>query len=87
MKSLKSYIIEAQGSQFKHTLNVSMKQFKDWKKDNESKYDIFYSEADNLYAIYSVKDKSNPIWKGEHIATYNPKTGDFFCDDKTIINI
>lgn len=91
MKSLESYIKEHRivesGSQFKHTLNVSMDTFKKWKKENEKKYDIVYSEGDKLYTIYTVKDKSNPVWKGEHIGTYNCLTGDLYCDDKNIFNV
>lgn len=83
MKSLKTYIFES-GSSFKGKVNVSIKQFNDWKKKNEDKYDIVYSEADKLYAIYFVKDKANPQWKGEHIGTYNCSTGDLYYDDKSV---
>lgn len=82
MKSLKTYIFES-GFSFKSKANISVKQFNNWKKKNENKYDIVYSEADKLYAIYFVKDKSNPQWKGEHIGTYNCTSGELFYDDKS----
>lgn len=43
MKSLKTYILES-GSSFKSNVNISVKQFNDWKRKNEDKYEIVYSE-------------------------------------------
>ena len=36
MKSLKTYIFES-GSSFKSKVNISVKQFNDWKRKNEDK--------------------------------------------------
>lgn len=85
MKSLKTYIFES-GSSFKSKVNISVKQFNDWKRKNEDKYEIVYSEEDKLYTIYFIKDKANPQCKGEHIGTYNCTSGELFYDDKQIFN-
>lgn len=81
MKSLKLYITESQGDQFKSKENVSMKQFETWKKKHDKEYDIIYSEADKLFTVYKVKNKSNPIWKGEHVGTYDCNSGNLYYDE------
>lgn len=82
MKSLIEYLNESYGSSFKETFEISMNQFNKWKKKHEkdNNLEILYSEADAVYAIYLLKDKSSIKWNGEHIGTYNCKDAKFFCD-------
>lgn len=82
MKSLVTYLTESEGDRFKEKKNVSVKQFETWKKkyEKDNNYEIYYSESDKVYAIYKVKDKSNPIWKGEHIGTYDCTSGNIYYD-------
>lgn len=82
MKSLKNYIYES-NSGFNTTVNISMNQFNSWKKKadkNYSELQILYSEADRVYAIYLMIDKSSIKWNGKHIGSYNCLTGEFHYD-------
>lgn len=87
MKNLIEFIIESRideaCSSFDNKIDLALKDFKKWMKTMEKnpKLEILYSEADQLYAIYLLNDKSSIKWNGEHIGTYVCTKGELIYDD------
>ena len=81
MKSLAQFITEKKiYGTFNEEVNISMKQFESLKKDLKDKFEVLYSEDNQVYTIHEKSDKK--LFVGDHIATYVCKTGEFYYDSE-----
>ena len=80
MKQINEYLRhESTGSSFEHEVKYSKADWEKWKK--ETKEDVLvgnYESEPTLELVYIPNHKNKTM---EHIATYNKKTEQLFCDD------